>query len=302
MKMTRVEGYDYTARGMQRFVLLLLSWGLLVPLGSLLPALIPRNGALACADEDARALDSLAWKERLKEITVSVKAHKKAVDLSGLEDDLKQAQTLYAEAHAEDKLCGQLIKLVGSLTRGSKDVPLATAMLRTLAEIGDPRGARYVKPYLRQRDKKQASSMLAIAVEAAADVPHASLVKPLLEIVLKSKTYGIAAKCAGTLGHYRSVKKTRSTIVETLLKTLKRSKPGGQPRMGRSSPSLDGSGGGTGGSGQGGGASARWAALSGAIPRALRRLTGQDFSGAEEWIAVLKEYKGKYGRLFTEDD
>lgn len=283
-----------------RSIILLLTLGILLPLGT--PSF--GGGTLAFAADDTEASGGAVWKERLKEISLSVKAHKKALDLSGLEDDLERAKTLYGEARAEDKLCGQLIKLVGSLTRGSKDMPLATAMLRALAEIGDPRGARYVKPYLRQRDKKQAPAMLAVAVDAAADVRHSSLVKPLLEIVLKSKTYAIAAKCVATLGHYKDIKRSRNTIVETLLKALKKCKPGGRPRMRGGSTSMDGSGGDMGGSGsgQGGGAGARWAALRGAVPRALQNLTGQEFGGTDEWLAVLKEYKGKYGQLFVEDE
>ena len=75
------------------------------------------------------------------------------------------------------------------MTKGTRDPALAKPMLHTLGDIGDPRGAKYIKPYLRQRDPKKAPDLLKVAVAVSAEVCDASLVGPLLKIVLKSKTY-----------------------------------------------------------------------------------------------------------------
>ena len=183
---------------------------------------------------DGGSQEGKSLADRYEELEARLKKEKKGKDMSALQDCLAGLEALYEDARADDKddqLCEKIVKCVGTLTRGSKDVPLATEMLQTLADIGDPRGARYVKPYLRQHDKKEAPEMLRVAIAVAADVRDDSLVKPLLSIVTDSKTYGVAASAVDALGRYRACRKYRNKIVDTLLKTTKKCKPGGQPRM-----------------------------------------------------------------------
>ena len=223
MKKTRV-GCDVCARPV-----LLCAWFVILAVGMFCTPTVAMAG-------EADTTPAKTGKERLAEITIAVKAHKKAKSITGIQEELSKIETLYEDAADDDELRVKIVKFVGSLTRGSKNVSLATEMLHTLSDIGDPRGAKYVKPYLKQPDKKKAPEMLRIAVGVAADVRHDSLVGPLLSIVTQSKTFGVAGDAVDTLGRYRECKKLRNKIVDTLLRTTKKSKPGGRPRMRGSQP------------------------------------------------------------------
>ena len=240
---------------------------------------------------------------RLKSLAAEVKAHKKAKDYTALDGDLDRAKQLYEDAAGQDKICAQVVDLVGSMAKGPKADVVAPFVLDVLADIGDLRGARFVKPYLRQRDVKVCTSLLQKAVAVAVDLPDASLVEPLLKIVEKSKTYGIAADAIGSLGHFGKCKKKRTKILARLVKTVKKSMPGGRPGM-RGGGVDDVSGAGADSPtavGQDGGPTARWNALSRALPGALSMLTGRDLPQIQDWFQLVKDNKGKLDGFFEED-
>ena len=259
------------------------------------------NAPLAVAGEAEDRKAELAT--QFKALAIEVKGHKKAKDYEALDEDLTRARTLYEEASGDDKLRGQLVDLVGSIAKGCKSEVVAPFVLDALADMGDLRGAKYIKPYLKQRNLKVSSSLLQKAVAVSADVPDPSLVEPLLRIVEKSKTYGIAADAIESLARFGECKKKRRKILERLCKSIKKSKPGGRPGMRGGGGMDDGSGnmGNATAMGQEGGASARWNALARVLPSALNSLTGRDIHQAADWFELVRESKGKLALLFTED-
>lgn len=256
--------------------------------------------ALAGEAEDRKA----ELTTKFKALAVEVKGHKKAKDYDALDGDLTRARELYEEASGEDKLRGQIVDLFGSISRGCKSDVVAPYVLDALADIGDLRGAKYIKPFLKQRNVKVSSSLLQKAVAAAGEVPDPSLVEPLLKIVEKSKTYGIAADAIESLARFGKCKKKRCKILERLCKSIKKSKPGGRPGMRGGGGMDDGSGSVSESSamGQAGGATARWNALARVLPGALNDLTGRDIHQATDWFDLVSESKGKLAILFTEDE
>lgn len=240
--------------------------------------------------------------DRLKAWKIDVKTHRKKRDASALKTDFEKARSLYEDAASDEKLRGKLITAFGTAAKGSKDEELHKSVIMLLSDLGDVRGARYLKPYLKQRDKSVASPLLDLAVGAAADLPDACLVGPLLKIVTDSRHMGILQDAVASLGKYRSVKSKRVKIIEVLLKAAKKCKPGGRPRMRGPQESLDG-GFGEGGPPQGreGSPTARWNALCRSVPRALKELTSIEQSSVQDWFLIAKSNKGKLGKLFPKD-
>jgi hypothetical protein len=191
------------------------------------------------------------------------------------------------------------------MAKGRRGEKAAPYVLDALGEMGDPRGSRYVRPFLHQHDLKKSDELLEKAVAVAGKLPDDDLVEPLLRIVEKSKTFGIAAAAMRSLGHFGHVKRYRKQILERLVKTVKKNKPGGRPGMRGSS------GGGLDPYATGSGSvpypnqsdpSARWGVLAGALPGALNALTGQKVASAADWFSVFDGAKRDLDSLFVLED
>lgn len=262
--------------------------------------------AIVCGTSNAHAeeANTPTLTERLKQWKVDVKKHKSAKDVKALKADFETAKQLYADAASDEKLRGQILDALGRAPKGVRNVDVPKAMLFAIADLGDVRAAKYVKPYLKQPDKKKASVLLDVAVAAASDLPHPTLVEPLLAIVLKSKHNGIVHDAVRALGKFGKCKKKRVKILETLVKTAEKSKPGGRPRMRGPKETMDGGMSGDPGAPQGreGGPGARWSTLSSSVPPALSELTGIKQSQLADWLELARQNKGKLRRLFQDDD
>lgn len=254
----------------------------------------------------ARAEESDAdLQARYESLEEAIERHK--ADEGALKEDLKRAVEMYGDAVRQDDLRAQLVTLVGHQAGRRESEVVTLAALRALGDMGDPRGARYVKPFLRQRDRKKASPMLMAAVGVAGEVPDASLVEPLLKIVEKSKTFKVATLAMASLGKFRRCKRKRARILERLVKTVEKARPGGRPGMrgaGSGSDDFTGTSGGTdpGFVGKEGGATARWSALTAALPGALNELTGRDIAQVEDWFLYYEDNKRNLKRLFKDED
>ncbi len=243
--------------------------------------------------------------ERLKTWKRDVAEHRKGKKLDLLKKDFQLAADLYKSSSDDPKFQGKVIAAIGVAARGSKDEELHKMVLFALSDLKDLRGARYVKPYLKQPDKKKASNLLDVAVAAAGDLPGAMLVEPLLAIVRKSKHMGILGDAVRALGKFGKVKRKRVKILEALVDAAKKAKPGGRPRM--RGPREDMSGGTDGSSdpgapvGREAGPGARWNTLSRSVPGALTELTGLRQNQITDWFVLVKDSKGRLKNIFQRD-
>jgi len=268
--------------------------------------LIMAMAAILCRSNAILAADDVkpSTQERLKQWKTKVVEHRKGKNLDLLKKDFELAANLYKDTASDAKLQGKVIDAIGLAARGSKDKELHKMVLFALSDLKDLRGARYVKPYLKQPDKKKASDLLDVAVAAAADLPASSLVDPLLVIVRKSKHLGILSDAVRSLGKFGKVKRKRVKILEVLVDAAKKAKPGGRPRMRGAREDMSG---GTDGSSPGapvgreGGPGARWNTLSRSVPAALTELTGLKQSQITDWFVLVKDSKGHLKSLFQDD-
>lgn len=267
--------------------------GLVLALGALIA--FPAG---ADAEEGDRSVE-----QRLKDVQSSIKKHLKDKDSEGLVADAEVLVTLYSEAEPLPKVQTKVLETLGGLTKVRFDEQIVMGVFTDLAGLEDPRGAKYIRPFLKQKKPTQAPKVLRAAVEAAGLLPHDSLVGPLLKIVDKSKTWPVAASAMEALGSYGRSKK-RVKILEALVKTTLKSRSGGKGRMG------GGSGGGMGDEfvpdgyipQSEGGPSGRWASLAGELGPTLNKLTGQKVTSLSDWFLLVKQRKGKLGSLFLDDD
>ena len=239
-------------------------------------------------------------KERVEELTSKFKEAKKEHDENQMSALLDSASDLFEDCCKDEKLQDAVIKFAGTASKGLRGEKFDILVLRELSEIGDMRAAKYIKPFLRQRDRDKTSETLKEAIEAAAHVPDPSLVRPLLTLVEKSEHTIAMQEAVYALGKFRGATRHYKRIFETLADEARKVKPGNRPRMRGNGNDL------TGGDstpyGRESGPGARWNALSRAVPAALRELTGQEIRDIGEWMHVIKNAKGKYDSLFVERD
>lgn len=249
------------------------------------------GGTHAAADEDL--------KTTLDKLGEQVKEHKSADDITALKADIKSAEDLYAQCEDDKKSRKTLVKLIGDLTRTRKpetDEPVVEAALLALGRIEDPDGAKYVKTYLKQPDAEEVPRHLISAITAAGMIHSDTTVKTLIKLVEKSKVTSVAVGAMNALANFGHNKRTREMILEALVDTVKKDKPGTRPndRSGTPDPvhtpySY-------------GGATDRWAALSPVLPGVLNKLTGESFASVEEWAEALDAYKSDLESLFSNKD
>ena len=276
--------------------------------------------AIAWASSGAAADDAAASKAgrleaRCDALSDVVATHLKKREYGSLDSDITEIKALYKavttaekdelEDDLRDDLKEMLVDLVRSMARGRHAKHTAVFVLRSLGELGDPNGAKTIRHYLRQPNPKESSPELQAAVAAAAHVPDDSLVEPLLKIVDRSKTFRIAADAIKSLGHFKTCTRKREKILEELVKSVKKNKPGGRPGMrGGGTSGMDPNGGYGSTSapmGQEGSPAARWSTLSPVLAKAMNQLTGQKLTSAEDWFIAVHDAKGHLDSLFTND-
>ncbi len=257
----------------------------------------------------ARAADADPVLEKVVGLEKKTEADTTAKSNEALVGDAKAAADLYRECEGKDPYRDRILAIVGSITRFKQD-DVCKIAFTTLGDIGDLKGAKYVRPFLRPFDDAKVPVNLEMAVTVAKQLPDDSLVEPLLAIADASKNYSFAAKAVEALGSFSAVKSKREKILTELVKTVQKSQPGAKGKYGGGNGGGEGTDGGTpmdgsvsdGSYGQSNqGKSARWPALSGALPDALNRLTGTICGSADEWFATYKEHKSKLSVLFVAD-
>jgi hypothetical protein len=229
--------------------------------------------------------------------------HEKAGDPAALVMDVKTAVALFQEAAAEEKVQLELVKAVGGLSK-SRDETLAIAAIGALGEMKHEEGAKYLKSHLRVFDEDVVDPVVTAAIEASGQIAADGAVAALIKMVEKSENYDVAAKAMRALGNFgRS--RHRTKILEALVDTTKRVKPGGPPRRGGPPESP------AGGAGSGEpppmtnpnrGSTARWGVLAPVLPEALNQLTGQQFPSADDWFDLVDEHKRNLNDLFRNRD
>ncbi len=247
-------------------------------------------------DEEGAEEAEPSLADRMKTLEVQTKEHLKAKNYSAIADVLAEAKALHAEAAeaTNEPIGNRVVDLVGSLTKGAHADETAVAALDLLGELADPRGAKFVKSQLKQRRPAEVTPILERAVAAAGKLADGSLADPLLKIVEDSEHFGIAAAAIQALGAFGECKRERVQILERLVKSVKKNKPGGRKSgLAGGGGGVDDGGGGEGGTegGQAGAASSRWGALSAVLPWALNALTGRTHNSADEWFQTVSDTK-----------
>ena len=270
-------------------------------------------GTASAADPDP-LLEKIAALEKQVDADLAAKAN------DALVGDAKSAVMLHKEAVGKDVLRDRILAILGLITKVKADDILKVALLQ-LGETRDLRAAKYLRSFLRPVDTFKVSVGTETAIEVSKKLPDSSLVEPLIEIVDSSKNVAVAAKAIDALGYFGAVKNKREKILLELCKSVQRNMPGQRGSQaggaggdgaitggsangdgGASTSGMDGSvdtGPGTYTSGQA--ASARWPALSEALPAALNKLTGTVCSSAQDWFAMVKEHKSSLKILFVND-
>jgi hypothetical protein len=239
--------------------------------------------ALASAEE-AAPVDELTAK--IVALEASVAQHKKDKDGAGLVKDLDAIVPLHKRASKEAKYEDRLTALIGTILQGTRDDDVEKAALETIGALGDEDNWKYVRKYLAQPDEAVAPPLLLPAIDAAGKIKAAGAVDPLLKIVEDSKEYSAAAAAMQALGSFGENKRARAKILEAMVKTVKRSSPGGRSGKG-------------GGGGKSGGESARWDALAPALVESANRLTGKKIAKPDDWFELYDRHKSKLDDLFA---
>lgn len=255
----------------------------------------------------AGAADESAPSDTLPALQADLKVYKKTKDVSSLVRACNRASILYDDV-TTDKQRKLLVDIVGKMPSIKKDEDVVHASLDALGEMADPKGAKYIKRYLKIVKKDKASKTLKLAIRTAAKVPEKSLVGPLLRIFQTTKVVSAQRMAAQSLANFRSVKKYRAKILETLISEVKKVKPGGPGRMsggggpGGVDPTYGGGlGTGTGGYGEPSGPTAVWSALAPILPSLLNKFTGQSLSSLDDWFGVYNQNKSKPQVLFIDE-
>ncbi|MHC5012500.1 MAG: HEAT repeat domain-containing protein [Planctomycetota bacterium] len=283
---------------------------------ALLAVLVVALGALPVLADEAPE-EEMPLLDRIAAHEEQIETHENEKATEALLTDILLAVELYKETPGlEDpkemeKAQEALVKMVGGLTKSRLDL-VPVAAIEGLGEIGHEDGAKYLKPFLKPANEDLIPETTVAAIEAAGKLKSDSLVTPLLTIVEKSKNYDAAALAMTALGKYGASERWRVRILETLIKTVLKNKPGdsGGRGGGRGGSGVGGGGrgggrggpgggrGGPGGGRAGQGADVRWATLAPILPKACNELTGQRFPTAEDWFDVYKEYKRELKTLF----
>ena len=263
----------------------------------------------------ARAGDPDPMLEKLTALEKRASADIEAKAEDPLVGDAIEAANLHKECAGKDALQERALAIVGGIAKVRIDSVAKLAILR-LGEIGDLRGAKFIRGFLKPMDEGKVPVTLDAALDAAKKLPDSSLVEPLLQIVDASKNFAVAAKAITALGAFGAIKSKRERILVELAKTVQKAQPGGKGKygggggggegaIGGSDGGSSGNDGDAGGDGAGGtasqGSSARWPALSAALPAALNQLTGTQAGSAEDWFGLVKQHKGKLSALFVND-
>jgi hypothetical protein len=260
---------------------------------ALLGVLMARTEAWA---EDRPAEDP---RVQPKVFSDSIKAHRVAGDIAGLQDDVKQLVAFY-DAHEAKQTRASTIKLIGTVCRSKKPIKeklAVEAALRAIGKLGDIRGGMYIKSWLRQGNVKKVPTHLLLACKVAGELHCDSLADPLLKIFLNSKATAPIGAAMEALGHFGHSKRFRRKILTAMVESVMKNKPGSRPTDRGAVKTPKGSTGLP--PGNFGGATDRWAALSAALPPVLEKLTGESFGSLENWHDVIKDHKGRLHSLFA---
>jgi hypothetical protein len=234
---------------------------------------------------------------RLVELEGSVAQHKKDRDEGALARDGDAIAAMHKAPDCPPEHRKRLHALLGTVLAAPVEDGLVKSALKAIGDIGDELNWKHVRKYLQQPDPKSAPPLLLEAIEAAGKIRAPGAVEPLLRIVDDSKTYAVAAAAIRALGSYGENKRARGRILETIVKSVRRSVPGGRGmKKGGQSQVDPEQGGSTNPSGSPD--ASRWGSLAPALVEAANQLTKKTAASAEDWFDLYDRYKGKIDSLF----
>lgn len=226
---------------------------------------------------------------KLSELEAAVAQHVRAKAEDQLVAAAKAAVAIHKEVLKQPELTKRVIAAMEACLKGVQVPGNRIRVIDLLAQTGDPQIARLIKPLLRPPNPKDADPVHLAAIAAAAKVPVADYVDPLLTMVDESKNMAVASASMTALGSFRTVKSKRVRILQALVKTVEKTRPGVRP--GRPDEDLDPAR---------SDPTNRWQALSPVLPSALNALTGQTISTADEWFQVVRQARDLNGLFASE--
>jgi hypothetical protein len=230
---------------------------------------------------------------RVAALEAAIAEHRAEKDDHALVEDAKAALALWREGEDRPWRPRALEALAGIL-KASKAPQVEAAALDALGETGAKEVARHLKPYLRVPAKDEADPVLQSAIGAAGKIGEESLALPLLALVEKAKHAPTAGAALKALGAFREAKKVRQKILEDVAGHVEKNRPGVRPgrynpQTGFYAPSARGS-------------ATRYEALAPLLPDAMNRLTGQRIGTTQEWLDIVKAYRGRTADLFRDEE
>jgi len=181
---------------------------------------------------------------------------------------------------------GKLLGALGKIAKDKKAAEARPAAVTALVQVEDPKPAwKQISKLMPGPKVEEASDLDLAVVNAAGELAQSRALKPLYELLGKAKDNKLARAAGIALGGYGADKRGRVKVLEELIDTGKRIRPGRSTDKAVSPE-----------------ATARWREVGPGITKGLNRLTGQDLGTFEEWEAVYKENKKRPSDLFVEDD
>lgn len=236
---------------------------------------------LALLAPAARAADA----EEAKALADAIEAQRKAKDPGGMMIEMEKVPPVFNEI--EDKSArGKLLGAVGKIARDRKAGEARATAVVVLSQLNDPKGAwKQLSKLLPSHKVKEATKLDLAVVKAAGDLAPDRAKKPLLELLGKAKDAKLSAEAALALGGYRKDERGRVKILEEMIDTGKRIRPGNSKDQNASAEAI-----------------ARWTEIGGALAKGLNRLTGQELGTFEEWEVIYKENKRRPQEIFLPDE
>jgi hypothetical protein len=233
---------------------------------------------------------------KVDELDKQVKQHLTVTTADdALRADIAAAAKLSNEL-SDAKLKGRCLDAIGTILRGTTHDDLERDALKALGTLANPDAGKYVVSYLRISGPKDAPPLLPDAIDCAAKIKSDATVNPLLMIVEKSDTLPLAVAALKALGNFGTSKAQREKILDTLVASVEKDRPGISYRW-RGTPDAryksDPRGIKTGED-----ARNRYEALAGEMCTSLNKLTGQNVASPEEWFELRKNYKSDLAHLF----
>lgn len=242
------------------------------------------SAPMAHADADAAQAElSKAVEEQIDALTKALSAK----DADAINDAVTGVSIRYDEI-TDEKLRESVRKVLGKAIR-YKDDGVKHVVIDAFTRMGDPLAYKYIAPFLRQTDRKKTPKLFEPAIRAVETLQPDDAVKPLVDLIKKSKNLSVGTRAMQALGAFRQ-SALKAKIMREIINTVRKEKPGVK---GRENPNYYGN------RRTGAQARNRWEALAAPMVATANALTGHELSSPTEWFDFYTRNKRKPDVLFA---